>query len=241
MELLDIRFGREGYPKHIEYSESDDPKFWKKHWTHKNQYKSQYYKKETSRKDISYTLNSQGYREKEWNQLDWNNSYIFLGCSHTVGIGVSIDETIPKLMEKYLDSYCINLGIPGGNNAFSMFNSSELIKNNIKPKAVFFQRTYVSRWFDYNGELIPLTVSDKAYKKFYISDEYINYLDDNISKVISSQWTNICPIIEYNVDNIVNNSGHPKYISRDGTHYNGCYFQQAVKKLYDKYTSNIRS
>ena len=91
--------------KIVEYTESDDPRYWKKHWQNKEAYNSEYYKLQTSKK-FTYTLNSQGYREKEWRDIDWNNSYVFLGCSHTFGVGVPNDETLPKQVQSATGVYC---------------------------------------------------------------------------------------------------------------------------------------
>ena len=47
-------------------------------------------------------------------------------------------------MQDKLGAYCVNLGIPGGNNYFSMVNSAKLINAGIVPKGVFYQCTYSS-------------------------------------------------------------------------------------------------
>jgi len=235
MQLIDTRFGRTGYPTVVEYTECDDPKKWNKYWqARKSASRTRYYKKQTSRRDIFYHLNSQGYREKEWNQINWNESYVFLGCSHTFGVGVGHNETIPAQIQFKTGINCINLGIPGGNNAFSMFNSAKLINQGIKPLKVFFQRAFAFRWFDYNDNYgpIPYIATDKAYRKFYISDKYVNYLDVSISETIASQWKHICPIIEYNIE-MFDDRWNPRYLARDGTHFNRLYFEKVVNRLLE--------
>ena len=231
LELVDTRFGRIGYPKTVEHTESDLPDSWDNAWKRRDAYNTDFYIEQTH-KQFTYTLNSQGYREQEWNAIDWNNSYIFLGCSHTFGVGVSNEETIPKIMQRNLGKYCINLGIPGGCNAFSMFNSSKLINYGIRPKGIFFQRTYNNRWFDIkNNKLFPFNAKEKNYSKYFKNADYIDFLDNNIKDTILSQWKDVCPVIEFTVDNMIDHCYDKKYIARDGAHFNFNYFEQISNQL----------
>lgn len=237
LELIDTRFGRVGYPKIVEYTESDLPDRWENAWKHRSAYGTNYYIEQTS-KQFTYALNYQGYREQEWSTIDWKNSYIFLGCSHTFGVGVSNEETIPKIMQRSLGNYCINLGIPGGCNAFSMFNSSKLINYGIRPKGIFFQRTYNNRWFDIKkDEVLSFNATEKNYRKYFKNAEYVDFLDKNIKDVIISQWKNTCPVIEFTLETVTSGCYATKYIARDGCHYNGEYFKKVAYALCDKYNS----
>jgi len=230
LELIDTRFGRIGYPKVIEYTESDIPERWNKQWSRKGALDSKYYQEQTS-KTFTYSLNSQGYREKEWNQLDWNNSIICLGCSHTFGVGVPEDKTFPSQLSKKIGIPCINLGIPGGNNFFSSINSSKLINYNIQPKAIIFQRTYRDRWFNIkNNTIDTITARDNHAAHFFPNDEYSEFLDNNISEIIYSQWNSRCKVIEFNMA-MFEDCDDKKYIARDGSHWNQLYFEKIVNFL----------
>jgi hypothetical protein len=233
-ELLDITFGRIGYPKVVEYTESDTPDRWKSRWNLRKALHTNYYKIQTS-KSFTYSLNKQGYRENDWKEINWTNSYIFLGCSHTFGVGVPQEDTLPKQIQNSTDKYCVNLGIPGGNNSFSMFNSSKLINQGIKPLGVFYQRTYANRWFDIKDDntLDPFLASDNKKNNYFKNKNYIDFLDNSISETIHSQWKNICPIIEFNIAMFPD---HDKdfYIARDGCHYNEAYFKKIVPHLLEK-------
>jgi hypothetical protein len=231
LELLDVRFARAGYPKTVTYTESDFPDRWEQQWRRRGAFDTPYYGLQTS-KHITYSLNSQGYRETEWKNIDWSNSILCFGCSHTFGVGVSENETIPRKLFKKTNINCVNLGIPGGNNAFTMFNSAKLINHGIRPLGIIFQRTYAARWFDIEsqGKLMPLTISDKKYKKHLGNEKYINFLDDSITEAIKSQWLEICPIIEYSMEMFPDHS-EDIYIARDGAHYNDLYFEKVVNVL----------
>lgn len=235
MELLDTRFGRSGYPKTINYTENDKPQLWRKAWHKRNAEKTEYYNKQTEQK-ITYSLNTWGYREQEWNSIDWNNSFVFIGCSHTFGVGVAYEKTLPKLMQEKLGAYCVNLGIPGGNNYFSMINSAKLINAGIRPKGVFYQHTYPTRWFDFKDDILnPVNANDKGYEHYFKDAQYVDFLDSSITETLYSQWKAICPVIEFVITDLVSNTDDNKYIARCGSHYNDLYFETAVEKLYNKY------
>lgn len=230
LELLDISFGRKGYPKTVEYTESDFPDRWEKQWRRKGAYESSYYTAQTN-KDIGYNLNSQGYREKEWNNINWNQSILCLGCSHTFGVGVPKDETMPHKLSKKLQVNCVNLGIPGGSNFFSAINSSKLINSNIKPLAVVFQKTYRNRWFSIkNNTLDCITGTDLNITNFFPTEEYSQFVDSNISNIIESQWKNISPVFAVDME-MFNDRDNLEYIARDGAHWNGLYFEKIVDVL----------
>lgn len=88
------------------------------------------------KKEITYTLNSDGFRTLEWDQVDWKNSIVLLGCSCTYGVGVSDEETIAYHLEKLSGRQVINLGIPGGSNSLILQNAVSILENFTAPYAV---------------------------------------------------------------------------------------------------------
>lgn len=60
---------------------------------------------------IYYAFNQQGFRSDEF---DSTPGIMFLGCSHTVGIGVAQPLTWPVLVSKKFNRACWNLAIGGG-------------------------------------------------------------------------------------------------------------------------------
>ena len=238
LERLDITFGRKGYPKNVEYTESDFPNRWETQWNKKNAFATEFYVKETNKK-ITYSLNRQGYREQEWNFIDWNNSIVCLGCSHTFGVGVPECDTIPAQLQKKLKINFVNLGIPGGCNFFSVINSANLINRNIKPKAVIFQRTYKDRWFIMKDKILnTINSNDKEITNIFPNIEQSNFIDDNCSKILKSQWKSICPVLEFDMQ-IYSDHSESKYIARDGAHWNGVYFSKITKYLTEKLINTI--
>ena len=52
---------------------------------------------------ISYDRNSNGHRCKNIDEIDLNNYILFIGCSHTEGIGLKLEDTYPYLLSNKLE------------------------------------------------------------------------------------------------------------------------------------------
>jgi hypothetical protein len=69
---------------------------------------------------------------------------MFLGCSHTLGIGINIEDTWGHLVSKELNLRCINLGQGGGTNDTAFRLGYHWIPK-LKPKIVFLLQPESSR------------------------------------------------------------------------------------------------
>lgn len=87
-------------------------------------------------KQVTYTVNSSGYRAPEWNQIDWKKSIVLFGCSCTYGTGISDDETIAFHLEKLSGRPVINMGVPGGSNSLMIQNGISILDYFEAPYAV---------------------------------------------------------------------------------------------------------
>ena len=58
--------------------------------------------------------NSFGHRCKEIDDLDFDNYVLFAGCSHTEGVGVSVEQSYAHLVAKNLKCEYYNLSVGGG-------------------------------------------------------------------------------------------------------------------------------
>jgi len=89
---------------------------------------------------IDYTFNSKGYRDVEWNELDFNDSIWCVGHSDVAGVGVNQNEAWPFLLQNATGLKTINLGVIGGSwDTISRVVSSALTTH--KPKFIFIQAT----------------------------------------------------------------------------------------------------
>jgi len=59
---------------------------------------------------ITYSHNSHGFRDDEFDQQP---AGLALGCSHTFGTGIRVDETWPRQLQVMLDQKIWNLGVGG--------------------------------------------------------------------------------------------------------------------------------
>ena len=82
--------------------------------------------------NITYTLNSYGYRCPEFNKIDWPNSIITLGCSNTFGVGVDNTETYSNYLQESLNIPVINLGQGGTDLWYQIYNAKEIMKLNVR-------------------------------------------------------------------------------------------------------------
>ena len=82
--------------------------------------------------NVIYTLNKYGYRCPEFNKIDWTNSIVTLGCSHTLGIGINNDETYSNLLQENLNIPVINLGQGGTDLWYQIYNAIEVMKLNVR-------------------------------------------------------------------------------------------------------------
>ncbi len=108
---------------------------------------------------VKYTLNSLGYRTKEFDDIDWKESIVMFGCSQVFGTGVTDEHTIPYFLEQLSGRPVINMGIGGSSIQTALHNS--IILNDSKyptPKAIIYAWTALSRFqiykenhVDFNG------------------------------------------------------------------------------------------
>lgn len=88
--------------------------------------------------DIDYKVNKQGYRTYEFDDINWSECYVILGCSQTFGEGLPNNEDlVSKKLESLLDEKVINLGVPGGGIDIQYYNLLSLLQKGIYPKGVF--------------------------------------------------------------------------------------------------------
>jgi hypothetical protein len=156
-------------------------------------------------KTITYTNNSNGYRAPEWDQVDWSNSVIVMGCSFVYGIGHDDEDTLPKCIERKLDMPVVNLGAGGTGLVFHIENTNQLIAAGIKPKAVVLLHPPAAR-FTYFFKAGPVNIGpwdknklQKAMWKHYAYDSnHVTAMQHMYSNAISNMWN--CPVLKYSFE-----------------------------------------
>lgn len=112
---------------------------------------------------IEYSINSLGYRMKEFDDVDWSNYMASFGCSHCVGVGIPLEQTYSYRISKELGLDLVNGGIPGGNNELILMNVSRLLANKAPPKLITISWSGLSRKsFWGNGKPLLYGLGDTA-------------------------------------------------------------------------------
>lgn len=85
---------------------------------------------------IEYKFNSHGFRSEEFTD---DPNIMFLGCSHTFGIGLPAEDRWTDHVAAALNLKCYNLGIPGGSTD-GAFRLCYGWIDKLKPKIVIFRK-----------------------------------------------------------------------------------------------------
>jgi len=146
-------------------------------------------------RDLTYTLNSQGYRCEEFDKIDWQKSIVVIGCSYVFGVGLDDDQTLASCLNSKLSTPVINLGISGSSIPIALANLLAIIENYDQPKSVINLWTEYSRlpfWDDQTRHIGAWTkTKDKKHSGSNINIlnnlfNYWNYSDNN-----PKQWARI--------------------------------------------------
>lgn len=85
---------------------------------------------------VTYRFNELGYRCQTFQNIDWPESVVCLGCSSVFGTGLASEETVTHQLEQLLSRPVINLGVPGSSVWISYWNQLQLKVKNLEPWAV---------------------------------------------------------------------------------------------------------
>jgi len=121
------------------FSQGDSERLWRKNRKYKG--KDWHYFSRL----IHYKRNDSGFRTYDWNEINWKECVVLLGCSCTYGVGVDDSETLSEQLEELCGRQVVNLGMPGGSNQFMAFALTKLYKRFESPYAVVANYTTVDR------------------------------------------------------------------------------------------------
>ena len=165
----------------INWMSTDNPENYKSHC------RDLEFKSKWENIDITYILNSHGYRCPEWDKIDWKESVVIFGDSCVAGVGVPKNHTLSSFLQTTLQRPVINLGVAGSSNLFSLYNMIRMKTANIKPYAVINVETTLERTLTFCKPEIGNTglqhwgswnSNQLNYKRFWLEQED-NYLKHN--------------------------------------------------------------
>jgi hypothetical protein len=91
---------------------------------------------------ITYERNSYGHRCKNASDINYDNYILFVGCSHTEGVGLELEHTYPYTLSKKLNCDYYNLALGGSGIDVAIHNLTVWLNTHKKPKYIVFQWPY---------------------------------------------------------------------------------------------------
>jgi hypothetical protein len=156
-------------------------------------------------KTITYTLNRYGYRAPEFDKIEWSSSILVFGCSKVFGIGVDDSEHISSKLSQLLDNRVINMGISGASSMHMWALTTQLIEEDINPKACIYIWPSPNRvaLFEAKNEyrcLGPWTIPDLYNLGPWMIDGH-GEVYSNLAKIsVTQQWPAKVKVLHYTWD-----------------------------------------
>ena len=101
---------------------------------------------------LNYPINSLGYRDVEFDNINWSETYVMQGCSFVCGVAITDNEqTLPSLLSARLNEKVVNLGVLGSSIQLQYMNAVHMIEQNIIPKGVFVLYPFTSRFLTFHN------------------------------------------------------------------------------------------
>lgn len=99
-----------------------------------------WYYYDNKRNPLTYNFNSNGYRCPLSHPDDYDEYFLAIGCSNTLGAGVHEQHRYSNIIESNTKIPTFNLGYSGGSALYVFHNISYFLSCNVKPpKCVFIQ------------------------------------------------------------------------------------------------------
>lgn len=246
--LLDSRFAN----RDKKFYNSDNEENYKKN---KNKIQKEY-----PNTDIIYNFNKQGYRTKNFEDLD-NNFILIFGCSYTEGVGLQYNEIWCDLLCEKLKIDHLNLAKAATGPDIVYLNSVQYITNNFpKPKLVIIQWPNNNRKsFAYKDEysndirLRSYTVNtyyEKLDTKWYLNRYCLetgemvvnNYIHYTVTNSLWNNWK--VPVFnwtwsgdfetEFSIKDLYVHNNKNNDVARDLQHDGPLIHKEVAEKIYQE-------
>lgn len=124
---------------------------------------------------VKYTVNSAGYRTKEFKKINWSESVVLFGCSNVYGIGLDDKDTLATQLENIIGVPVINMGQGATSVNYNLHNSVILAAGYPTPKAVVQVWPNYNRCVCYQNKSIehhgPWDLKENSYVDLWTSSE----------------------------------------------------------------------
>jgi len=165
-------------------------------------------------KIITYAYNNFGHRSNHIEEIDLSNYILYIGCSHTMGIGNAVEDTYTYISSNLLKCDFYNMSVEGSGTDIMMHNlTTWLLHIEEKPKAIVWQWPNPLRYLTVEGSInspniIPQGIWKYNHKKntdFILAGEANNFFHSKT--ILSAEYLKTLsfkkhiPIIEVSLTN----------------------------------------
>jgi hypothetical protein len=95
---------------------------------------------------INYHLNSQRYRNREFDSVAWLHSIWLFGCSVAMGIGVDTALTVAALLQQEVHGEVVNMAQGGTSIRYQVDQLHTMLAQGLRPRAVAVIWPDTQRW-----------------------------------------------------------------------------------------------
>lgn len=179
---------------------------------------------------IEYSLNNYGFRSPDDFNLDGEGN-VFLGCSHTFGIGHYLENTWSYMLNQKIGGKFFNMAIPG-TGVMTHYRLLTEVLSDIKIKNIFHYAPRYPRYefyIDNTPTAFAISSDTKEIKdifgKFYesslINDDQFNFTYDSYIMAIKGLANEIgCDYYHYSNENLPHSKDVNILEARDLMHFN---------------------
>ena len=192
---------------------------------------------------ITYVYNSYGYREEEYN-LTSKSNILCLGCSHTEGVGLKLEDCWPSILKKqFSDSKVYNFGVSSGGCdtvARILANTSGVFK----PQAVFVLWPSIARYELYEDTTPvfygPWSTEVGLYDLITDAQTYNNFCKNKLIVELLQYKYNF-KLFELWSDDLMEDASFSRLViespARDG-HFGPRQHQEIIRRFMEQYNAN---
>lgn len=177
-------------------------------------------------KDVSYSYNNLGHRSINITDVNLDNYILFVGCSHTEGVGLSVHDRYSAIVSKQLNCSYYNLSV-GGTGIDTMMHNLNIWLATVrqKPKHIIWQWPEPSRYLSYHNNMVGahgMWQKDPNVMNFILAGDMSNYFNARLklAEIFLEKLDNVITIDIFEfVDRRSNIFFERIDLARDDMHY----------------------
>lgn len=205
--------------------------------------------------NISYTYNEYGHRTAPVADINLSNYILFVGCSHTEGIGLKLEDTYPNVVSKKLGIDYYNLAVGGTGTQVMQHNLVTWLTKYNFPKAIVWQWSHPARFSSYSNKFygyrsIGPWVKEEEFQKILVQQEITNFnkTRDMLASQFLLQLQKRTPIICTTLDELTLwvptlphtlKLSHTTEMARDQMHYGIYSHNQLAEQIITRYNEML--